>query len=292
MSFLITLIFIVVIVVIFAQFVSHKKTLVDPSILDQEIKSARSKLDDHLLESIKITPVVKAVRDISSSKFGGYPYWPSDLEYPKDKEGSPLRLLAQINLLDLPFNTILPKTGLLQFYISDYGSFGIDDSPNLSIDEVIANPSGYSVIYHSEAEGDVLTDISKLYPIREKSEFPFDDEYSLMFEKEKMVASPLDYRFEKIIGSLEEYHEQTVDQFYEIFETGGSRLGGYASFTQEDPRLIKSNEEWLLLFQLDTYCKKGVNIMWGDSGIGNFFIRPKDLEKCDFSEVWFSWDCC
>ena len=44
----------------------------------------------------------------------------------------------------------------------------------------------------------------------------------------------------------------------------------------------------ILLFQLDTT----EDIMWGDSGVGNFFIKKEDLVKKDFSKVWFNWDCC
>jgi uncharacterized protein YwqG len=33
-------------------------------------------------------------------------------------------------------------------------------------------------------------------------------------------------------------------------------------------------------------------IMWGDSGVGNFFIHPEDLKKRDFSKVFYNWDCC
>ena len=32
--------------------------------------------------------------------------------------------------------------------------------------------------------------------------------------------------------------------------------------------------------------------MWGDSGVANFFIDSEDLEKRDFSKVFYTWDCC
>ncbi|MFR6587725.1 MAG: DUF1963 domain-containing protein [Ruminococcus sp.] len=32
-------------------------------------------------------------------------------------------------------------------------------------------------------------------------------------------------------------------------------------------------------------------IMWGDSGICNFFIHSEALRNCDFSEVLYNWDC-
>jgi uncharacterized protein YwqG len=30
--------------------------------------------------------------------------------------------------------------------------------------------------------------------------------------------------------------------------------------------------------------------MWGDTGVGHFFIREADLLKRDFTKVWFDWD--
>jgi uncharacterized protein YwqG len=43
----------------------------------------------------------------------------------------------------------------------------------------------------------------------------------------------------------------------------------------------------MLLFQLayDDY------VMFGDGGIANFFIKKEDLKVCDFSKVWYNWDC-
>jgi uncharacterized protein YwqG len=72
----------------------------------------------------------------------------------------------------------------------------------------------------------------------------------------------------------------------------GHRLSGYPYFTQSDPRGDKKNiQDYILLFQLDTDDAEN-DIMWGDSGVGNFFIHPEDLKKRDFSKVFYNWDCC
>ena len=31
--------------------------------------------------------------------------------------------------------------------------------------------------------------------------------------------------------------------------------------------------------------------MWGDCGVGNFFINAEDLKRLDFSNVLYNWDC-
>jgi uncharacterized protein YwqG len=45
-----------------------------------------------------------------------------------------------------------------------------------------------------------------------------------------------------------------------------------------------------LLFQMDIDDEAG--IMWGDSGVANFFISQPDLESKNFSRVLYNWDCC
>ena len=52
-----------------------------------------------------------------------------------------------------------------------------------------------------------------------------------------------------------------------------------------DPRARTDLE---LLFQLDS----DDGVMWGDCGVGNFFITDADLKRRDFSRVLYNWDCC
>ena len=33
-------------------------------------------------------------------------------------------------------------------------------------------------------------------------------------------------------------------------------------------------------------------VMWGDVGVANFFLKKEDLERMDFSDVFYTWDCC
>lgn len=68
--------------------------------------------------------------------------------------------------------------------------------------------------------------------------------------------------------------------------------GGWAYFTQGDPRDDDAPKE--LLLQLDTYMDSDspVQLMWGDCGVGNFFISKEDLARLDFNRVLYTWDCC
>lgn len=71
--------------------------------------------------------------------------------------------------------------------------------------------------------------------------------------------------------------------------TNGHKMGGYAFFTQSDPRDYgTSRQQDLLLLQIDTDNE----IEWGDSGVANVFIRPEALRAKQFDAAWFTWDCC
>ena len=69
-------------------------------------------------------------------------------------------------------------------------------------------------------------------------------------------------------------------------------MGGYPYFTQTDPREYSAAyADDVLLLQLDSDAENGVEMLWGDVGVCNFFIHPQDLAKRDFSKVLYNWDC-
>ena len=78
----------------------------------------------------------------------------------------------------------------------------------------------------------------------------------------------------------------------EYFYSENSHLLGHPYFTQADIR----ERGWrydTLLFQLDSETVDEEDIvMWGDMGVGNFFINGEDLKRLDFSNVLYNWDCC
>ena len=55
------------------------------------------------------------------------------------------------------------------------------------------------------------------------------------------------------------------------------------------PMDVKSDESEVLMFQLDS--EFGGSVMWGDLGVGSFFIKRKDLKAGNMDDVYFSWDC-
>lgn len=259
--------------------------------IKQEFNKIIKQLEPHSLKTVKIKPLKSKPDTIWNSKFSGTPYWPKNKEYPTTKNGEPLHLLAQINFEETPKLEGYPEKGLLQFFIAADDLYGLDfDTP---IEKIISEPDGYRVIYHSDIIKDNTQLENDLPVIDEDAYLPASGEYALSFELSDDMPSASDYRFEKYVGDIFELDDELGEYIYDNLFNDGSKIGGYAYFTQEDPRSYqKEGENWILLFQMDTEDEDGIDIMWGDCGVGNFFIEPERLANCDFSRVWYNWDCC
>ena len=256
-----------------------------------EMQTVLTKLAAHGLPAIQLTPHAAAPASATSSKFGGLAWWPQAMDYPHTAAGAPLCLLAQFNLAELPGLPLWPRQGLLQFFIANDDTYGMDfDRP---LDQVLAQPDGYRVVYHPHCDLPAL-DAAAIPQPDGPCELPLQQEYSLSFALVNDLPAPSDVRFEAIARKIDEIDDSLIDNLFDLGIGTGSKLGGYAYFTQEDPRSYElSNEQWHLLFQMDTHDEDDdVWIMWGDCGVGNFFIQPERLAAGDFSRVWYNWDCC
>lgn len=295
-----------------------KKNIIDfgPAIVDGKLSISREHLD-RLIEEIKKASLKKVIMidahasdsiALTDSKFGGYPYWPAGMEYPVNKDGEKLILLAQINLSDVE-DPLLPKSGLLQFFIACDDINGLDDE------------LGHKVVYHKYIDPSVTEESVKALGIRATSDLNPDKEeyfplyacYAISFEESQ---EPLNFedmnhwdifcdKLKELYNlNVRELESQGIDSFYDLLndndydymeevlnEAAGHKMFGYPCFTQGDPR--EPGEYEILLFQMDTDdINDDVHIMWGDSGVGNFFMNEEDLKNLDFDKVMYTWDCC
>ena len=253
---------------------------------------------------------------IFDSKIGGLPYFPEGAPVPCDRDGHALYLLAQINCEDIAELPDFPHKGMLQFFISDddlYGSTLTVPSPQ----------DDWRVVYYPEI--DPATDPALAEEVfskgLERELCPFEGEYRMNFTLDEEGISVWDCRFEALfIGRWNEAYpdEEPIDSLYdldddvyeciwdetdrdEVEDFGDDdrktmplmhKMGGYPFFTQEDPRDGETCGDYdTLLFQLDSQGSGGVDVMWGDLGIGNFFISREKLKALDFSDVLYNWDC-
>jgi len=230
-----------------------------------------------------------------SSKIGGVPYRPNSEVWPLDPAGSPLSFLAQLNFAELPALEDFPTVGLVQFFI------GTDDTMGCRFAGADQPQDTYRVLYFENVVQDESQLDASLPTWPEgaywNSPLPKDKTFKVTGKLVEMPITARDRSFEAQVDidfldasaspnedlQLGEYLEEQYRDMSEV----GHQLGGYPIFTQEDPRTPE--QPHILLFQLDSDWQH--NILWGDVGIGNFFIDPADLVRRNFSKVFYNWDC-
>lgn len=230
------------------------------------------------------------------SKFGGFPYWDPTLPYPVDSAGEKLVLLAQINFDQFPADDPLPQGGMLQFFVGQDDCFGMEFSGGRA--------GGYRVVYHENIDPSITEEQLKPLDIPTQAEteiFPLARPIAVTMEKSTSYMGPVDGRFDDLFSQVYQavtgqasgkgiHHWGTLerndrDYLWDQLDTDGHHLLGYPYFTQEDPR---EGFYETLLFQMDS----DDGILWGDAGVGNFFIDLEKLKQRDFSDVFYTWDCC
>ena len=294
----------------------RKKKLTEEELrFNEDIKKAV--LD--ILEKNKKSMIKISLSDdkanLFQSKFGGIPYLPKNVGAPKNKENEQLTLLAQINIEELPKNNIYPmEEGILQFWILNDDVLGLDYDTHLG--------DGYKVVYYKDIDKSVTEEevLGKYKPYKnEDSYFPVEGEFSLSFKLTDGYFSDSNDDFREIVNKeMKKFHIENKEKYKEILKVyedkeylsywdiwdileedkkigeklfdGGHKIGGFPNFTQSDVREIGDYE--ILLLQIDSEGTEKNEIMWGDCGIANFFIREKDLKELNFEKVIYNWDCC
>ena len=274
------------------EFINSGDALEYEEIVNQKCDEIEDMLKPYEKDYIFTHATTKEVKQPWSSKFGGKPYWEKGVEYPKNRDGKPLYMIAQLNFSEMPKIEEYPSEGILQFFIANDDTQGCNFDENY--EEVIKNPQGYRVVFHES----VIKDESLLdqdTPNIKDVNMPVDREYALELYSMKDLPKGDSCIFDKIVDmeiyKKEDYKDELYDEINNRFSSGGSKLGGYAYFTQEDPRFGEDCDKWQLLFQLASTSYKDIDIMWGDLGVAHFFIEKDRLLKRDFSQVWYHWDC-
>ena len=240
---------------------------------------------------------------IFDSKVGGLPYWDPAKTYPTDSNGKKMCLLAQINFDQDKAASPLPQSGMLQFFVGGEEMYGLDfDHPTEQKD--------WRIVYHEKIDASVTAEAVEAMGIPSNN----DDEgvdspvfKSCVFrlaKKETWLTPDNWERFDELTLEVAEdlfgeTDAESADEVFgedqyalleeEYFYSENSHLLGHPYFTQADIR----ERGWrydTLLFQLDSETVDFV--MWGDMGVGNFFINAEDLKNLDFSNVVYNWDCC
>lgn len=250
------------------------------------LKKYESDLKEYEREFIKIIAKPRKEKDLEDnldlkdSKFLGFPFFPKEKEYPKDKNGKPMVLVAQLNFAQIPSLKFYPTDGILQLFLSATEWY-VEDA---------------AIVYHTkeDLEKEPLQDFS-LLSVKDYEEMPVFKLHQLSFEKGIDRGGSEDSQFDYLFGEddywdfSESLTEEQEEEFGEYFDATGHKIGGYAEFTQSDPRdyeIGSADDVQLLQIDVDDH------IMFGDSGLGHIFINKEALINKDFSKAYFYWDCC
>lgn len=264
---------------------------------------------------------------IADSHLGGTPYLPHDGVYPMGNDGQILWLCAQINFAQMPPMEGFPSEGILQFFLSDFdydGGFGLYSEKDATVQsqwQILYHPSVDETVTEEECQAKMPSsweDSAELWrtpdrplkmvfmPVEQEkinhTDFRFDTLFAAALSARQPGMNPNDYMPYELHDDTREELE-ILSKIQKQIENGGCKLGGYPSYTQDDPRLYseecgKPLEEWdTLLFQLDddTFTFPAGDIGGMDinlnGGTLNFLIRSEDLKNRDFSQVLAQWAC-
>ena len=268
---------------------------------------------EHPCPAIRFT-LERGEPGIFESKVGGTPYLPHDMDWPLDGEGQVMDLLAQIDCAGLAGLPDFPTAGLLQFFLARDDVYGMDfDEP--------ATQKGFRVLYHETVDQTVTAgEVQAKRPAREDEE----DWNTPLGNPSRICLQPVGEQgmneqapqFKDLFAQKwnARWPEMPIEDSWDVYQQIPNRLrdynatedpafsapyhqlGGWPYFTQDDPRLPEGPFASFdtLLFQLDSDLSEGERdlVLWGDSGVGNFFISREDLKQRDFSRILYHWDCC
>lgn len=230
--------------------------------------------------------IIDGEPSILDDKLGGKPYLPIGEEYPKDKDGNNLALLLQVNLKNIDLDGY-PKKGILEIFT----------------DSKVDYPCQYSVKYFEDS-----LDYQTELPDIDISNYIVDKSYKINLTKDVCYMPINDYRFIQIFtpivnevfgtslknyGELDDYFGNFAwyDKLRDGYENHSITLGGYADFTQSDPRYDMKENKDECLFKLDSWANYD-KFHIGDSGILFVIIAQTDIENCNFANAIVDWDCC
>ncbi len=234
--------------------------------------------------------------ELLSSHFGGVPYWQAGVKVPCDKEGNPLALLAQLNFAEIfatiPAHTDLPQKGILQFFIprndETYGAQldGIEDGQLVT--QFWNNPSldkaDDKLTWLEASENDLFPVFgAHVLSFAEKQDVPSIDTIECA---EALNANPFEVLEDIALNEKEE--TLFFDAINAHVQSEGHKLLGYPYLMSSEPR---ESSDYRLLLQIDTDMNNDNDIMWGEEGVGQIFIRKEDLLAQHFENCYLYWSC-
>ncbi|GAB2578894.1 DUF1963 domain-containing protein [Microlunatus antarcticus] len=240
----------------------------------------------------------------TGSCLGEGAYLPHGQPWPIDENG-PMCFVAQINFAEAPKLVGFPERGLLQWFTSADDTYGLtfDESrgtvgflarwfDDVSAPSVGEEPDDVDTDWSPVGDGRlILTEGLSLPAWKELPEDvraePLWQEVTDVLGDKGLAAVGYELEPEDVWEDLARGYESPLVGF-----VVGSKIGGFARFTQTDPRgdgayPARNAPRGSVLLQLDSGESGG----WGDGGVGQLFADPSAVAGGDLSSVRYNWDC-
>lgn len=255
--------------------------------MEEKFKKVIEQLKNETEKACYKIEIIDEIPKIKDDKIGGMPYLPLGENYPTDKKGDNMALLIQVNLknIDLPG---YPKKGILEVFT----------------DKECTWPCEYEIRYFEDGleyqtsleevslENYITTNPLKI-ELKKDIEHMSMNDYRFNNYIIPIVNKIFNVELKNFIDVANFFEKNDVDLFDMIYDNctiHAGNIGGYADFTQSDPRVdMKENKDECLI-KIDSNLGHG--IMIGDSGIIFVLISQKDIENCNFANAIVDWDCC
>lgn len=259
---------------------------------------------------------------IFDNKLGGTPYWDASQPYPTDSNGMPMAMVLQVNFEQCPHIDPLPKTGMLQYFITSNEKkleegYGIDyDNPT--------SQANCRVVYHPVIDHSIDSQQPPQHPHCENLKYsPVLGEYALSVKVDESCVNVSCNNFENLFADAVKtlYGDSLETPFFEAYlrkelpeehrwdvedelVTGGNpiyygpsedsfQMLGYPAFEQYDERPDGCPQDTLLAQIPSISASEGDGwcTLWGDCGSIRLFIRADDLRRQDFSHIYYDFQC-
>lgn len=241
-----------------------------------------------------LLPVPNSTPNLFSSKIYGYPYWDFSKDYPLDENGNKMTLLCQLNFSEYDFQNMLPKNGILQFFLShEAASYGANQ------DVLNTNQKNWRIVFHEKIDERISLDKiikSGIPSIQNKQSF------EITFNAQESIASLDSYKFNQLIleaakeiAGLEDFTGTITDLIgSEIYYPNSEK---FYSFAHEPNNHILGNLGFDTFINASesanyydtTLLKLKVNFDDDDFDL-YFLINSDDLKNLDFSKVIYFWN--
>lgn len=220
--------------------------------------------------TIRLVASATPTGDGPTSRLGGLPSLPPAIAWPLGPDGAAMSFLLQLDLATLPTQPPLPRRGLLLVFVAGGPGHGHG-----------LMEAGVRVLHIEDPPPVAAPAPGSARPLLPRP-------CVLWGPAAVEPVSPPDAALGSLCPALAA-DARAVRALGRAFPSAGTKLGGYAFFTQEDPRgrdAVRADHVQLL--QVDEV--PNAQLAWGDGGVGHVFVPPDDLARLDFSRAWWWWD--